>query len=255
VLALGVVGAARAGDGEWTLRLEPMHMQAVGHDQHVLNIHEIDLDVTPPVDSTTGINLDTDTGIAYRFELKYTRRQWGWGVDFFWFNTSQSAGRLTRAGDGASGLTDQVVFEVADRSYSSTSPNELLYYEVLEDTDITAWTVDLYGIRTLVDRPRSGIHLLFGIRSGDFDNDYRAVVGVEGVGGSRLDASSNYDRMTGPIVGLAGDFHVGRHGITGSIGQSVLFGSVELDSMTREFTGPFRSGRASLRKRSRRCAT
>ena len=175
---------------------------------------------------------------AYRDEVQYTRKQWRWGVDIFWFDTAQSAASRTAAADGPSGPVNDVVFQVADRSFTSSGPSEVLYYSVLEDTDLAAWTVDLYGMRTLAGNSDSGIHLQFGLRIGDFDNDYRAVVGMQDATGSRLDASSNYDLMMGPLVGLAGDFHSGRNHIEGYIGQSVLLGSVELTSMSREFTGP-----------------
>jgi hypothetical protein len=239
VLVLAVASPAHAGDGKWTLRLEALFMEVHGHDQHVLTIHEIDLDSTPQVDNKTGVNLDTDSGLAYRGEFRYTRGKWGWGLDFFWFNTSQATPNLTAAADGPSGPFNQVMFEIADRHYTSSDPSEVLFYGVLEDTDIAAWTLDLYGVRALAETANSGIHLQFGLRFADFDNDYRAVVGVQDVGGTRLDASSNYDRMNGLLVGLIGDVRLGRSHIVGYIGQSLLLGSVELTSMSREFTGPF----------------
>jgi hypothetical protein len=42
ILALAVGSSAHAGEGKWTLQLEPMYMEASGHDQHVLTIREID---------------------------------------------------------------------------------------------------------------------------------------------------------------------------------------------------------------------
>jgi len=84
----------RAEKSEWTLLLEPMYMDAYGHDQHVLTIHERSLDSTPTQIAGTPVALDTEDGVAFRFELQYARSDWGMGLDFFWFNTSQ--GRPTR---------------------------------------------------------------------------------------------------------------------------------------------------------------
>lgn len=230
---------AQAQEGEWSLQLEALFMEVHGHDQHVLTVHEIDFDASPPSETSTAVNLDTDSGPAYRGELQYTRSQWGWGVDFFWFTTSQATPDRTAAADGASGPLDEVVFEVADRGFTSTDPGEVLFYRVLEDTDLAVWTLDLYGIRTLAEKPQSHIDLHFGVRFGDFDNDYRAVVGIEDVVGTRIDASSNYGRMMGPLVGLAATAHRGRHEIEAYLGQSLLLGDVELSNSAREFTGPF----------------
>ncbi len=236
---LGVCGPAHAEERKWSFEFQPIYMQVYGHDPHVLTVHEIDLDPTPAPDDKAAVNLETDDGLAYRFELQRSGGQWGWGIDYFLLLTSQSADDLTAAADGPSGPIDEVVFEVADRSFTSTDPSELLFYEVLEDTDLEVWTFDLYATRTLAEKPQSSIRLQLGLRLGDFDNDYRAVVGIQNVGGSQLDASSNYPLMMGPIVGLAGNLQGGRSSIEAYVGQSVLLGSVQLDSMSREFTGAF----------------
>lgn len=233
-VALAAGSEAQAGGGEWSLQLEPMIMEAYGHDQHVLTIHEIDLDSMPRLDTNTAVHLDTDSNYAYRGEFRNTRQQWGWGIDFLWFNTSQGIADRTAA---AAGAIDQVVFEVADRSLASSDPSQVLLYTVLEDTDIAMWTLDFYALRTLAETPASSLRLQFGMRFGDFDNDYRAVVGVQDVGGSRLDASSNYGLMMGPLVGLVSELQRGRNRIEGYIGQSLILGDTELDNMYREFTG------------------
>lgn len=237
ILALGTGSPVQAEKGQWTVELGPMFTEAYGHDQHVLTIHEIDRSTTPQLDRKTAVRLDTDDSFAYRGELQYTRERWGVGVDFFWFVTTQGVASRTAAAGGA---LDEVVFEVADRRFVSADPRQVLFYDLLADTDLEAWTVDLYGLRTLANGPASAIRLQLGLKLGDFDNDYHAAVGVQGVGGSRLDASSNYDRLMGPLVGLSGDYRRGRHTVVGAIGQSVLIGKVEkLTSTTGDFTGPF----------------
>ena len=233
LLALATAAPARAG--EWTLRLEPTLMSASGHDQHVLNIHEISSGTSPTQEAITAVRLDTDSGLAWRSQLRYRTGRWAWGVDVTVFYTDQGTADRTGA---AGGEVDQVRFEVADRSFASTDPSEVLFYGVLDDTSLQTWTADLYALRTIAEQAGGSLQLQLGLRTADFDNDYRAVVGVEDIGGRRLDASSNYDRMMGPLVGLVAVAQCGRSSFEGAIAQAVLLGSVELSSTAREFTGP-----------------
>jgi len=238
ILALAVGSSAHAGEGKWTLQLEPMYMEASGHDQHVLTIREIDLAAAPQAAQQTAVNLDTEAGVAFRLELQHSRSKWGWGIDYFSFVTSQSTPNRTAAA-GPSGTLDQFAFETANQSFTSSDPSEILIYGVLEDTDLEVWTVDLYAMRTLAQKSASGLHLQFGLRLADFDNDYHAALGVQDDDGARLDASSNYDLMMGPLVGLTGDLYRGKNHIEGYLGQSVVFGTAELSSGSTEFSGSF----------------
>jgi hypothetical protein len=213
-----------------------MYLDVYGHDRHVLTIHEIDLDATPLLDTATAVNLDTDTGIAYRAEIQYAKGPWAFGLDYFLLLTSQSADDRTAA---AAGAIDEVAFAVPNRSYVSASPGEVLYYRILEDTDLEMWTIDLYALRRLSEASGNSLSLQIGVRFADFDNDYHAAVGVEGIEGSRLDASSNYGWMPGPLVGLVGSVAVGRSTLQGYLGQSVVFGSAELSRTVGDFLGPF----------------
>lgn len=235
VAALAVPGSARAQESGWTVRLQPLYVSPYGHDQHVLTIHEVDM--AAESDVKRAVSLETASGPAYRAEVVYARGAWRWGVDFFWFVTSQrDPRRLTAAGGGTA---DEVVFEVADRTFTSTGPAESLYYMVLEDTDMAMWTLDVFGKRMLMEDPRVRLALQLGMRFGDFDNDYRAAAGIEGTEGVRLDASSNYGRMTGPLIGLSGAVRLGPTSLHGSVRQSVIMGEAWLPTRAREFTAPF----------------
>jgi hypothetical protein len=229
-------GPVQAGEGEWIIRVEPVFMEAQGHDQHVLNVHETDFDLTPQVTDKSAVTLDTEGGVAYRCRFQYVRGRWGWGVDSFLFYTSQVTPERT---DAAGGAVDEVVYEVADRNFTSTAPDETLYYRVLEDTDLETWTADLYGERTMVEKEGGAVRMLFGLRVGDFDNDYRAVAGIQDVEGRRLDASSNYGLLVGPLVGMSAEIRFGQQRIDGYFSQSLILGTAELSSMSTEFTGPF----------------
>jgi hypothetical protein len=238
VISLLVTAPAARGEGpRWTVELAPVYMQAYGHDPHVLTIHEVDFGPPVGIDRKTPVSLDTDDSFAYRGEFRHRRERWTWGVDFLWFVTTQNASpRRSSAG----GTLDEVTFEAADRSFTSRDAGEVLFYRVLEDTDLEMWTVDLYGLRTLSETPAGAWRLQLGLRLADFDNDYHAVVGIEGTAGSQLDASSNYERLMGPLVGLEGQARFGKSTLTGYLGQSVVFGKAEkLSFLGRDFFGPF----------------
>lgn len=243
VITMGVASGSAAGaeNGEWTLLLEPMYMDAWGNDRQVLSVRQIDLDATPATDAGTPVALDTEGTITNRFTLQYSRANWeGWtvGLDVIFFGTAQGRPAQTAAADGPSGPIDQVVFEVADRSFVSNDPNEALSFNVLTDTDLAVWTADVYGIKTLARTSKGQLRMLLGLRNADFDNDYHGIAGIEGVNGSLIDASSNYDRMLGPLVGVIGEIQLGRNTLTGYIGQSVVFGSTNLSRTISDFIGP-----------------
>jgi hypothetical protein len=82
------------------------------------------------------------------------------------------------------------------------------------------------------------VRIQLGLRNADFDNDYRAVVGIVDSGGRRIDASSNYGRLMGPLVGLVGEIDQGRGHFKWYIGQSLVFGEAELTHRARDFSGP-----------------
>jgi hypothetical protein len=232
--ALALAAAAGPAHADWSVEVQPMFMEIYGHDQHVVTVHRTDPGGT--FDDKTAVLLDTDSELQYRTEIRWTRPNWTWGLDFLWVRASQSAGPLTA---NAGGGGEEVVFEVADQGFASTGPNQVLFYNVLEDTTIESWTLDLYGLRTVAETPATTLRLQLGIRSADFDNDYRSVVGLRDVGGTRLDASSNYDRMTGPLVGLLGEVRFGKSTFEGYLGQSVVIGKVQLTGQSRQFTGTF----------------
>jgi len=229
------IAAVPAADGAWSFEVAPVYMQVYGHDQQVLSVHRFDFGA-PSADAIDGVHLDTDEDLSYRARFEAGSGDWRWGAGFLWVRAPQGVGDRGASADGS----DLVIYETADRSYASSTPGETLFFRVLEDTTIEMWTADLYALRTLAETPATRLALQLGLKVGDFDNDYRAAVGIEGVAGTRLDASSNYDRMMGPLVGLFAELELGsRSSFEGYLGQSVLIGSVELTSVARDFTGAF----------------
>ena len=243
VVSIGIAGGSAIGaeESEWTLRLEPMYTDAFGNDRQVLRVRELDLDVVPSTDVTTPVALDTEGTLANRFTVLYRRanwQEWTLGADFIYFGSAQGRPNRTAAAGGPAGPVEQVVFEAADRSFTSDDPAEALSFDVLEDTDLEAWTMDFYGVRTLAETPGRQLKLVLGLRNADFDNDYHGVVGVDSVNGSLIDASSNYDSMQGPLLGLIGEVQLGKNTLTGYIGQSVVFGSTNLSRTISDYVGP-----------------
>lgn len=233
LLLLACAGPGEAA--EWSVEVEPLFLDFSGHDPHVLTVHRMSDDGGQELDRKTGVLLETDSGPGYRVRFLSGGERWGWGVDFLWFSSTQETADRTASATGG----EVVSFEIADRTFFSAGPGQELFYRRLEDTDVALWTADVYAARTLAEGDRGELRLLLGLRNGDFDNDYRAAAGVAGVGGTRIDASSNYDRMLGPLVGLRGGFRVGESTFEASLAQSVILGSVELRSRYRDFAGPF----------------
>lgn len=225
ILVLLVCGGPAAGiDRPWRVSLEPVFVDVGGNDP-------------PLVDTDSGtLNLETDSGAGYRLEIQRDRRErWGWGLDFFWFTGSQTIARQTASGSPGS----PVSWRIADRAYTSLGPESVLFLERLPDTDMNVWTVDLYALRTLSSANRGAFQLLFGLRNADFDNDTRAVTGIEDLGGTRIDASSNYGRMIGPMVGVSVSRQRGKHEFGLTATQSAVFGDAELSASQSDFVGRF----------------
>lgn len=223
---------AWADGGTWTLSVEATHVSVYGLDPHVLNVRETAAAGAPA--RTSAVSLESDGDYAPRVGARYSRGRWGLGVDFIYFVSKQSVPNRTASSDDGR----RVVFEGAGRTFVSNGPGETLFYGVLEDTELSMWTADLFLTRLMTNREDSALQLLVGLRNADFDNDYRAVTGVEGVGGRRSDASSNYGRMMGPLVGLAGEVRWGRNTLGALLGQSLVFGEAELSHRVRDFDGP-----------------
>ena len=232
-LVLVIAMPAQAQHRHWTVRLDPSWVTPYGHDQHVLTIHE--LDPAAAREDKTAVTLETKSEWAYRGGVEYANAGWAWGLSFWWLQTSQEAPGESRA---ATGGGDVVTFEAADVSFTSTDPGEVLYFGRLEDTELATWTLDLYGERTLTQSGANRLGLRLGVRFADFDNDYRAVLGIEDVEGARLDAESNYPRMTGPLVGVSGTALLGPVALDGHLSQSVVIGEVAFNTQSRRFTGP-----------------
>jgi len=233
-LAFTALGSTAIASASWSVRLEPMHTTVRGHDQHVLTIHEVD--GAAQTDAQTAVHFETDTSIAWRGGLAYESETWRWGADFLWLSSSQG---IPDRSATSSGGGQELRFEIPDRIHTSTGPGENLYFRVLEDNDLIIYKVDFHGERTLVESDDSSLRLRIGVTFADFDNDYRVAVGVDEVGGTRIDASSNYGWMPGPMIGLSGDVSLGRGTLEARLSQAVVFGDPDLTTMAREFTGPF----------------
>lgn len=227
ILAVGASAAAGAGEGSWTVELQSVYVQVEGHDQHVLTVRR--------PGGTEQENLETDDALGYRAAVLYDRGRWAYGLDFFIHRTDQGLGPLSEA---AGGPGAPVVYELPHRSFVSTGPDEMLYYQTLEDTTVELWVLDLYASRELGAADGSPWAVLLGVRNADFDNDFRAIAGLDDVGGTRLDASSNYSRMIGPMAGLALTVDRGRHTFEADLRLSVVFGDIELSRTLRDFEGP-----------------
>jgi hypothetical protein len=227
ILAVGGAAAAEAGDASWIVELEPVYVVIDGHDQHVLTVRRAGGDEKQ--------ELDTDSALGYRAAVLWDRDLWAYGLDFFIHRTDQGLGPLAEAAGGAG---QPVAYEVPHRSFVSTGPDEVLYYQSLADTTVELWVLDLYARRQLGAGEEGPWSVLFGVRNADFDNDMRGIAGLGDVGGTRIDASSNYSRLIGPMAGVAMTFESGRNTLDAGLRLSVVFGDIELQRTLRDFEGP-----------------
>lgn len=211
-------GGGSALAATWSVEVAPAYVTVEGHDPDVLAVRRGGM--------AESVALATDDALGYRAGVLWDRGAWSYGLDFFIHRTDQSAGPL-QAG-GAS-------LELPHRSFTAAGPGQDLYFRTLEDTTVELWVLDLTARRRLGGGSPT---LIFGLRNADFDNDYRAIAGLGDVGGTRLDASSNYSRMMGPLVGIAGAMERGRHRLGVDLRASVVFGDIELSRALRDFSGP-----------------
>lgn len=223
---IGIVSATAGGAATWSVEIEPTYFEVGGHDPHVATLERSG--------GTRALELETEAALGYRASLLHERGRWDYGLDFFIHRTDQAADLVREA---ASGPADRRMLAVPNRTFVSTSPGEVLYFQRLEDTTVELWVLDLYARRAFEgdDGPWS---FLLGVRNADFDNDHRAIAGIDGVRGTRIDASSNYSRMIGPLLGVAATVERGRHTLHADLRQSVVFGDLELERTLRDFTGP-----------------
>jgi hypothetical protein len=223
--ATAATDAAQAAT--WSVEVAPAYVEVGGHDPRLLTVRA--------AGRREGVTLDTEAALGYRAAALYDRGAWAYGLDFFIHRTDQAAGPLSAAAGSAA---DPRTFELPHRSFTSHGPGEVLYYRTLEDTTVELWVLDLYARRRLAGSDRGAVALILGVRNADFDNDYRAIAGIGTTGGTRLDASSNYSRMAGPLVGVVGTLERGRHSLSAQLRQSVVFGDIELERSLRDFSGP-----------------
>lgn len=232
-VASGSSSPARAEDDRWSFRVGLSYVDVRGHDPQVLS-------VDGPASGSRAHSLETESDIGRYLGARYRRgEKWAWGADFSWFTGAQDLSNRTAAAD-ADG--PPVAFEITDREFVSSGPAQVVFFRRLGDTDMNAWTFDVYASRRLWRGPRGGLQVLLGVRNADFDNDNHFVAGIEDAGGARIDASSNYDRMIGPLAGLELDREWGRSHFTLTLAQSVVQGDAELSVGQSDFIGPFVDG-------------
>lgn len=228
-LAMSGGGSAAPQDG-WSIQIEPMYMGVFGNDENVASLFRSEGAFGPgPIrDSTKTEELDFDEDFALRGEFQFLRNQWGIGVSAFWFDTD---GDTSSTAD--TGTSDGIQVDTFLSFLFTTFPDGRLTLRT--DSDLEVWSTDLYGIRTLAEKPDSHINMLFGLKLGDLENktknklaEGRVIGGTFNTGSTgREDYDTDTDTLFGPLIGITGEARYGKHRFKGLFTQAFLFGDVD----------------------------
>lgn len=251
LMLFAMVNTSLAGEGKWSIQIEPMWMDVKGNDVHVGDVFNYmeDTRVIPIMRygaSFSPINLDMKDRITLRAEVNYRKNQWGFGLSGWWFNTDASvSGRVTTP----PGTPPTLIYVSGVRMWDHTIMpviNELEAsrfspVDYWAKNDLGVWTIDISGIRTLAEKKDSNIDLTFGLKLGQLDNNRNEgqrqrefIYHLFGTGrhsDSSLTGESkskaDYGLMAGPALGLSGKAKYKAFGLEGLLNQSLLIGSVE----------------------------
>ncbi|MCL0106836.1 hypothetical protein M1N63_00175 [Thermodesulfovibrionales bacterium] len=240
-----------------------MWMDVYGTDEHVGDIATWRAERNVVTDTFTyegtydPINLDMDSGLTLRGELTRMEEQWGFGMSGWWFGTDDSkSGKVTSLGRVTPDIFSETAVCMWDHTIEPVT-NELEAsgwspVDFWTENELDVWTTDIFGIRTLAEKPESYINFTFGLKLGsldidqklgqkqhgfdfDFDYDYEYNFGP----GYHLDnritmkskSRADYGFMTDPAIGFQGEASLGKVRLEGFINQSVLFGEVDYSGL------------------------
>ena len=252
----------------WEIQVIPMWMWVGGFDEHVGDV--VEGTFTNP-DGTEliafnhkPINLEMDSNVTGRVELTFRRDQWGFGVSgwFFLTDEDESGGVTTPSPAAIPGflnsvsMWDAIFLPLADDFTSSGAAP----FSFFADAELNTFTFDIFGLRTLAEKPASRIDLLAGLKLGWLDMEVNQGLATRGFFGDPPPGDLFYEFLSansaadsdflgiGPMVGFAGDATWERFRVKAFITQSVLAGEADLDGVWKgnveggeadSFGGPF----------------
>ena len=230
----------------WEIQLIPMWMWVAGFDEHVGDIVERTFDDFPSGDPKVAdsnnkpINLEMDSNVTGRVELTYLMNQYGFGVSgwFFLTDSDDESGGVTSPGDdGSNVFVNSVTMWDAPFLPFIDEGTEFGPFSFFADSELNTFTVDLYGLRTLAEKPASRIYLLAGVKVGWLDMELNHGLSTSGSteeDDRSFSASSAAEAEywgIGPMVGFAGDVKREQFRVKAFITQSVLAGEQDLDGV------------------------
>ena len=235
-----------------------MWMDVYGADEHLGDIATWRAERNVVTDTYTyegtydPINLDMDSGLTLRGELTRMEEQWGFGMSGWRFGTDDSkSGRVTSLGRVTPDIFSRTAVRMWDHTIEPVT-NELEAsglspVDFWTENELDVWTTDIFGIRTLAEKPESYINFTFGLKLGSLDIDQKlgqkqhAFVydhpdldpGFHWDNRITLESKSraDYGFMTGPAIGFQGKASLGKVRFEGFINQSVLFGEVDYSGL------------------------
>jgi hypothetical protein len=172
------------------------------------------------------INLNMKNKLTLRTELTYKKNQWGFGISGWWFNTDDLlSGRVTTP-QSVETLTGYISYTNGVRMWDHTifpvwndlEPSGLSPVDYWAGNDLSVWTIDLFGLKTLAEKKNSHIDMTFGLKLESLDNDrkegqkQRAFVYNRFGAGFHFDnhitldskSKADYGLMAGPGIGFQG---------------------------------------------------
>ena len=246
----------------WEIQLIPMWMWVKGFDEHMGDTF-IDVDTFDGEDFFTHtrdfkpINLEMESNFPGRAELTYRKNQWGFGVSAWFFYTDDSISGVVRGSPTISNGTttdfEPGIVMWSDDFFSQDlvgldefDPSGFAPIRFFADGELDTFTFDLYGLRTLAEKPASRIDLLVGLKLGWLDMELNrgfSVAAIDLTGSCvsgfclftderRSETDSDFLGI-GPMVGFAGDATWKRFRFKAFITQSVLAGEADLDGVRR----------------------
>mgnify|MGYP001829010383 CR=1 FL=1 len=197
------------------------------------------------------VDVEPDSEIALRAEIQAREGEWGAGLSGWWIDTDGTE-TITPRSDAVGppfpdppGTFLEGVFVPSLSSVTTDIGNQGSYedssltrMDFKAETGLELWKLDIYGIREVINRPRSQLDLLYGMEVVDFESDRTERVrdilptvsdpGVSTQVTEDLQQSkADWDISLGPMLGLQVALDREKHRFGMTLTQSLIWADVD----------------------------